>query len=426
MTDLVILKFSRPCLLFFSVVLLLLSLTACDQDTAQNSEPGQHAVEHKHQQDQSSYICPMHAQIISTEAGTCPICGMALVKQVNTQEKDSDEKIPFVQIQPQIIQTLGIRTDTVKKGSLAKVIKTVGYVRYNQRRLKAVRSHTYGWVENLVFRTEGQSVQKGSLMAELYSPEFLAVQDEFIRAQKQDQSNILKKYGDRVESRPARDYLRYLNVSESLTNEIARTGKSKYRIPVYAPQYGVLVRHNVHKRQFVTPGYVMFVIADTSSVWVEADIYEHQLPWIRRGLSAEVEIQALPGKKWPARVNYVYPELDPQSRTLKVRLLVATPDGLLKPNMFAQVKIFTDPVNDVLLIPREALIVTGERQSVIRDLGEGRFQPVDVRTGLNSEGQVEILSGLQEGDKVVTSGQFLIDSEANLKASFLRLNNSDK
>ncbi len=421
----IIIKCFRINILFISIPVLLLLLTACDKDTTQdtsNLEP--HSIEQDHKHVESSYVCPMHAQIISTEAGTCPICGMSLVKQTNAHKPALSEKIPVVELTPEIIQTLGIRTETVKKGSLSKTIKTVGYVSYNKHRVKLVRSHTSGWVENLVFRNEGQSVKKGNLMLELYSPEFLAVQEQFIKAQKSDKSDILKKYGQRVESRPTRDYLRYLNVSESLINEIARTGKSKYRIPVYAPQYGVLVRHNVHKHQFITPGYIMFVIADTSSVWVEADIYEHQLPWIRRGLSAQIELQALPGKKWPARVNYIYPELDPQSRTLKVRLLVSTPDGLLKPNMFAQVKIITDPVKDTLIIPREALIVTGERQSVIRNLGNGRFQPVDVRTGLNSGGQVEILSGLQEGDKIVTSGQFLIDSEANLQASFQRLNSS--
>lgn len=403
-------------------VFILLILSACDKNSASRTDkPVQSAMEHAQKHIEPGYICPMHAQIISAEAGSCPICGMALVRQPVKSQEPSANDSPVIPIDANIIQSLGIRTAVVKKGSLSKLLKTVGYVKYNKRRVTMVRSQTSGWVENLAFRTEGQMVKKGSLLLELYSPEFLAVQKRFLDAQQKDQSGILKKYGQREESVVSRDHLRYLNVSESLVNEIARSGKPRHRIPVYAPQHGMLVRHNVHKHMFVTPGYPMFAIADMSSIWVEADIYEHQLSWLRRKLSAEVEIQALPGKKWPARVNYIYPELDSRSRTLRVRLLVPTPDGLLRPNMFAQVKIFSDPITDVLLIPREALIVTGERQSVILDRGEGRFQPVDVVTGLHSQGEVEVISGLQEGDRIVLSGQFLIDSEAHLQASFRRL-----
>jgi len=417
----------------FSVVFMLLMLSACENDdvVSDTDKPSGSALEHAQKYLEPGYICPMHAQIISDEAGSCPICGMDLVRQ---QLKPKDEPaarpgtndLPIVTIDARIIQSLGIRTGVVKKDQLSKQLKTVGYVDYNRRRLKQVRSKTFGWVENLAFRTEGQMVKKGSLLLELYSPEFLEVQKQFLQAQQKDQSGILKKYGQRDESVSSRDHLRYLNISESLANEIARSGKPRHRIPVYAPQHGMLVRHNVHKHMFVTPDFPMFAIADMSSVWVEADIYEHQLQWLKRKLSAEVEIQALPGKKWLARVSYIYPELDRRTRTVRVRLLVPTPDGLLKPNMFAQVKIFSDPIEDALLIPREALIVTGQRQSVILDRGEGRFQPVDVVTGLHSQGKVEVLSGLQEGNRIVLSGQFLIDSEAHLQASFRRLGSADE
>ena len=166
----------------------------------------------------------------------------------------------------------------------------------------------------------------------------------------------------------------------------------------------------------------MLVIADLSTVWIEANVYEHQLEWIKRNLSAEIEVKALPGQRFTGHISYIYPELDPKTRTLRVRLLVPNPDQLLKPNMFAEVRIFGGPKKDLLKIPREALIVTGERESVVMDLGNGKYQPVDVVAGMHSNDEVEIISGLKENDRIVSSGQFLIDSEANLQASFSRMN----
>jgi Cu(I)/Ag(I) efflux system membrane fusion protein len=364
-----------------------------------------------------TYVCPMHPNIIREHPGHCPICGMDLVKkQIDTHAHAH----PVVALAPDVIQKLGVRTAKVERGDLWKYIKTVGYVDYDHDIVDDVSVATAGWVENLGVRRVGLKVEKGQLLFELYSPEFLTVQKDFIKAQKKDQSGVLKKYGQRRESVEPRDALRYMGVSESLMNEIARRGTPQFRLPIYAPRYGVIIRHNVKNHQFIPANYTMFTIADLSSVWVEADVYEHQMEYVRRGLTAEVEVKALPGVRFTGQVNYVYPELDPKTRTLKVRLLVPNPDGLLKPNMFADVRIFGGPKRDLLKIPREALIVTGERESVILDRGDGKFQPVDVVSGMRSEDEVEILSGLKEGDKVVTSGQFLIDSEANLQASFAR------
>lgn len=379
---------------------------------------GETALEHARKHLNPTYVCPMHPQIIRDEPGTCPLCGMALVAQKT--EAGGDEQRPMVHIAEGIIQNMGVRTAAVERGGMWKYIKTIGYVDYNEKRLVTVRATTQGWVENLGVRREGLLVTKGQLLMELYSPEFLAVQKEFLAAQEKDRSDILHPYGQRQESVGPRDHLRYLEVPESLVEEIARTGRIQHRIPIYAPQHGVLVRHLVSKHMVVWPGQPMFTIADLSSVWVEARIYEHQLEWVSRGLNAEVESDAFPGRRWEAHVNYIYPELDPATRTLKVRLLVPNPDGALKPNMAVQAVIYGGPKQDILKIPRAALIASGERESVVKALGDGRFQPVDVVTGMHSGGEVEILDGLAEGDRVVVSGQFLIDSESNLQASFMR------
>lgn len=379
------------------------------------------AVAHSKKHLDSNYVCPMHPQIAKSKAGSCPICGMHLIKK-KIEHKSKSEKYPSVKLTADIVQKLGVRTSRVKKSQLTKKIKTVGYVSYNERRLKEVSVGTGGWVENLSARRNGLIVTKGQLLLELYSPEFLKVQKEFIAAQKKDKSGTLRKYGERQESVGPRDRLRYMGVPESMMNKIARKGKPKHRLPIYAPMQGQIVEHYIHKHMYVEEDITMLTIADMSTVWVEANVYEHQLDGLKRGLMADIEVKALPGKKFQGQISYIYPELDPQTRTLKVRLLVPNPESLLLPNMFAEVRILTEPKKNVLTLPAEAVIVTGERESVILSLGKGKYKPVDVTTGLVSEGRVEILSGLNKGARVVTSGQFLIDSEANLQASFNRLN----
>lgn len=398
-------------------------LTGCGDQTPSTEDANKEtAVEHAKKHLQEKYICPMHPKIIKDQPANCPLCGMALVKK--TIDPDANAH-PTVTLSPNVIQKLGVRTTKVERGQLWKFIKTVGYVSYDERRVKTVQVLTAGWVENLGVRRVGLPVKKGQLLLELYSPEFLAVQKEFIAAQKKDKSGILKKYGKRQESVGPRDYLRYIGVSESLANEIARLGKPKHRLPIYAPQHGTIVRHNIHKHMYLPPNFPMFVIADLSTVWVEADVYEHQLEWVKRNLAAEIEVKAIPGKRFTGQVTYVHPELDTRTRTLKVRILVPNPEELLKPNMFAEVRLFGGPKKDVLKIPREALIVTGERESVVLARGNGQYQPVDVVTGMYSKGEVEILSGIKQGDEIVVSGQFLIDSEANLQASFRRFGETE-
>ncbi len=172
---------------------------------------------------------------------------------------------------------------------------------------------------------------------------------------------------------------------------------------------------------FVTPLDNMFTIVDLSEVWVMVDVFEHQHAWVKPGLNAEITTPAYPGRTWEGSVEFVYPEVHPKARTLRARLEFRNPEGLLLPNMFVEVVIYGGPKRDVLILPREALILSGERELVVKALGDGRFQPVEVKTGMWRGEELEVLSGLAEGDEVVVSGQFLIDSESNLQASFRRM-----
>ena len=401
-------------------IVMVLAFTACSNGAEDKMAKNEAAVEHAGKHLDTRYVCPMHPHIIKNKAGeSCPICGMDLVEKKNDI---TAETYPVVELTSDIVQKLGVRTTRVEKGQLWKLIKTVGYVGFNEDRLKTITTKTDGWIENLAVRVKGLYVRKGQLLFELYSPEFLRVQKEFIAAQKIDESGIRRHYSSRSESIPSRDHLRYMEIPQSMINEMARKGKVRHRIPYYAPMQGTVIKHNINKNQYISEGDELLTIADFSTLWVEANVYEHQLSWLRLGLNADIEVKALPGKKYKGEVNFINPVLDAKTRSLKVRLRVPNPDGGLKPNMFAHVKIYGGPKNEVIKIPREALIVTGERESVILDLGDGKYQPVDVVTGMHSTGMVEILSGLENGEKIVTSGQFLIDSEASLQASFSRLN----
>ena len=188
-----------------------------------------------------------------------------------------------------------------------------------------------------------------------------------------------------------------------------------------APIDGIVTQMMARDGMYVSKDTEMFTIADLSRVWVLVDVFEHQIAWLRLGLEAEIGVPAYPGKQWQGIVDYLYPDLNPKTRTLRVRLVFPNPDRLLKPNMFAQVVIHGSPKKHVLKLPSEALIVTGERESVVMALGAGRFRPVDVVTGMQQGDQVEILSGLHEDDEIVASGQFLINSESSLQASFMRM-----
>jgi len=377
------------------------------------------ALEHAEKHLDPTYVCPMHPQIVRDEPGSCPICGMDLVKK-QPEKQETVEQHPSVTLSAGTIQNMGVRTQKVQQGSLSRTIQTVGYVTYDENKIAHVHPRSTGWVEKLKVRAEGDVVQADQVLLEMYSPEIFAAQEEFLVSLRVGNSKLLGENVTAINT-VARQKLRLLAVPEAVINTLIDSGQAVDRIPLLAPQAGIITQLGIREGMYVTPSLELFTIADLSTIWVQIEIYEHQLNWVKVGQQAEITVPALPGQHWQGQVDYIYPQLTQQTRTLKVRLKFNNPQQLLKPNMFAQAEIQVQPKTNVLKIPQEALIVTGAGERVILALDEGRFQPVAVTSGISSQGMVEIRSGLKVNQRIVTSGQFLIDSESNLQASLQRL-----
>lgn len=366
------------------------------------------ALEHAEKHADPNYVCPMHPQIVRGEPGSCPICGMDLVPV--ELEADSGDDFPAVTVSSQVVQNMGIRTARAESKTLWRYIRTIGNVGYDEDRLSHIHSRSSGWVEQLKIGSLGQVVTKGEVLLRYYSPEIYAAQEELLLALKSGQGLL----------RSARDRLRLLDVPEAVIKQIEKQRKPMRSIPIYAAQSGVVVAMGLREGMYIEPALELYSIANLDEVWVEVDVFERQFSWLEIGRTAEISVAAMPGRLWEGEVEYIYPELNPITRTLRVRLSFPNEDGALKPNMFAEAAIFGGPRREVLSVPREAVIFSGEKTRVIKQLENNDFQPVLVTTGMETDDLIEIMSGLELGDQIVVSGQFMIDSESNLRASLQR------
>ena len=409
---------------------------------------------HKHElvqktdaQGQSYWTCAMHPEVRRDGPGQCPICGMALIERAEKPAAaepeilywfdpmrpdvhfDEPGKSPFmdmelvpkyaevqsgtsIRVDPAMVQNLGIRTAAVERGTFWQRIDTVGELSVNPHRQEVVEARVEAWVSSLRVHAEGESVQAGQTLAELDAPLLLAARDEYRLARQTQDAALI---------RAARMRLQRLGLSASQIDSWAAASGSSALIPLPAPISGVVTRIDVHPGARVGPKMPLMTIADLSELWVTVEVPEAQLSWVEIGRPAEVRLPAFPAELIESQIDYIFPKVDPQTRTGRVRLILDNAGGRLQPGMVADVALFGGPRHEVLLVPSDAVIRTGTRSVVILDEGQGRYRPQQVEVGAERLGQAVIESGLQEGQQVVVSGQFLIDSEASLQGAYRRM-----
>jgi membrane fusion protein, copper/silver efflux system len=361
------------------------------------------------------WAAPMNPAFRRDEPGKSPM-GMDLIPVYEGDEEEISAEMPIVKIRPEIINNLGVRSAKVKSGPLWKRIGTVGYIDYDETRINHIHTRTEGWIEKLKVRAEGQQVKRGQLLFELYSPLLVNAQEEYLQA---------LASGNKILAEASQKKLSALGISKLQIDRLEKDKKVTQNIRFYAPQSGVLINLGVREGMYIKPETQVLSIANLDTIWLLAEVFERQANWVEAGQSAEATLPSMPGVIWKGEVEYIYPDLDPVTRTLRVRLRFDNSKEKLKPNMYSHVTIFAGEKKDVISIPREALIHDANQQRVIKALGDGRFQAQEVVAGMESGDWVEIISGLNEGDNIVISSQFLIDSESNLKASLNRMQSVD-
>lgn len=329
------------------------------------------------------------------------------------QERATDES--SVRISPAVVNNLGVRTAVVTQGAFDRRIETVGYVEPNENGISHIHTYAEGWVRKLNVKTVGEIVKNHQVVLQLYSPQLVTVQEEYLIALGSGNQSLIDASYKRLQA---------FHISDEQIKQLKDTRKASELIDVYSHQDGVVTMLNIREGMHVTPDTEMMSIVDLSSIWMIAQVYEDEANWVKVGEKAEAKLSAFPDKTWDGVVEYIYPQVDPTTRTLQIRFRFNNPDGILKPNMYANISLFVEPKPNVLSIPLEALIRSSQGNRVIVKLNDGQFQARDVKIGIESGERVEIISGLKAGENVVVSGQFLIDSETNLQAGFERIDSS--
>ncbi len=337
-------------------------------------------------------------------------------------QPDQEEALT-VEIPPDKQQLIGVKTVVAEIRPMQKIIRTVGLVEYDERRLATVNTKFEGWIEKLHVDYSGRYVRKGEPLVDIYSPELLATQQEFINLSKweKDSKSVKNETVGSMLSNDskaiiegARQRLRLWDISNAQIDKIEQTGKPMRTLTIYSPVSGYVVQKAALKGMRVMPGEKLFDIADLSTVWIVSDIFEYELPLIQLGEKATISLSYFPGKEFTSIIDYVYPTIAGDTRSAKVRFTIANPGNKLKPQMYTNVEVKIN-LGKKLIIPNDAVLDSGKRQVVYVDKGEGNFEPREVSIGIRADGMVEVTKGLKAGERVASSANFLIDSEAKLK-----------
>ena len=361
------------------------------------------------------WVAPMDSNYRRDKPGKSPM-GMDLIPVYEDESSTDDFGPGAVRVAPHVVNNLGVRTAPVELENMHTEISTVGYVQYDEDKLIHIHPRVDGWIEKLYVKAEGDPVEKGQPLYSLYSPQLVNAQEELLIALKRNNGSLVTA---------AKDRLKALQLSAGLIKELEQTKKVQQTITFYSPQAGVVDGLKIREGFYVKPGDTLLSIGKLDQVWVEAEVFERDAALIKEGLPVSMTLDYLPGEDWTGVVDYVYPALNSKTRTLRVRLKFGNPDFQLKPNMFAQVSIHANQADSASIVPKEAVIRTGKQDRVVLALGDGQFKSIEVTIGRVDKDSIEILSGLNEDDVVVTSAQFLIDSESSKSSDFKRMTHDE-
>lgn len=324
-----------------------------------------------------------------------------------------------VTIDPVVVQNIGVRTAAVEQRPLARQINALGHVDFNEQRLARLHPKTSGWIEQLDIEETGTQVSNDTILLGIYSPDLVAAQQEYVVAL--SNAERLKNKAAKSLLKSTRERLQLFDVPAHQIKELEKSRKPMRRLHIHSPFKGWVMNIGVREGQYVTPKDELYLIADLGRIWVYVDVYEDDLPWLKVGDKAELSVRAAPGKRFEGVVSFIHPVLDRKTRTVRVRLEFDNPGLLLKPGMFANVVLQVDPRPNALVVPSEAIVRSGGREQLFVAKGNGKFEPRDVVLGISATGYTQVLVGVNAGEQVVTSSQFLIDSESKLREATAKM-----
>ncbi|HDY8170437.1 TPA: efflux RND transporter periplasmic adaptor subunit [Vibrio vulnificus] len=358
------------------------------------------------------WVAPMDPNYKRDKPGKSPM-GMDLIPVYADDLAGANDKPGTVKIDPSVENNLGVKTAAVELAKLSPRIETVGYIAFDESKLWQTNVRVSGWVEKLYINAVGEQVKKGDVLFTLYSPELVKAQEELLNAKRTGRDGLVKGATERLLS---------LGVDREQINQVIRRGKASQTIEIKALANGVIASLNIREGGYLSPAQAVISAGPLNEVWVDAEVFERQAHWLTNGSQASMTLDALPGKAWQGEVDYVYPILDPKTRTLRMRLKFANPNGELKPNMFANITL--QPVSDseVLTVPKSSVIRSGGMTRVVLAEGEGKYRSARIETGREADDKVEVLQGLKQGDRIVTSAHFMLDSESSQSADLSRIN----
>ncbi|MGH1419914.1 MAG: efflux RND transporter periplasmic adaptor subunit [Hyphomicrobiaceae bacterium] len=392
-------------------VALPLQILVAPEASAQNQTLRKQSTGKKDDGKSVKYTCPMHPHYIADEMGTCPICGMDLVKLDQSDASSgptSSGQRAQVTVSAEVMQNMGVRIAQVERANFGRSIRSYGIVEENERLQTELTARLEGWVEELKVTAVGDKIKKGDVLFRLYSPELVVSQRDYIAAR------------DRTRKQNIQQRLRAFGVQSQVIRRLERTGKVEQNIPFYADRDGTVSELMLKEGTYVKRGMMMVKVQDYNSVWLSVGVAEQDLPFVTKGTPTAVSFPSMPDREIAGKVDYIYPTVDPKTRTGRVRLVIDNKDGLIRPGSYADVK-FQIGADQRLAVPSEAILKSEIGEYVVVSLGEGVFAPRMIKTGVRSGRWTEVAKGIKSDESIVVSGQFLLDSESALRESFRKL-----